>query len=387
MKSISKDQATALIKAAKKTGNYSDKANYIYSKSALNYRLGLLKDTFPSTTLHAIAIKTNNHPAVLEHIVDAGFGLEAASIEEVQLAINAGIETDKIVFDSPVKTRSEIDFCHSTLSGALINVNCFEEIERYPQNFNCKLGLRINPLIDVHTDKDLNVSKLNSKFGVPITQLNKIYELLEDDLRFTAIHFHIGSGLSDFKPNLKAFDAIINIANKVNASRLSNGKTTLIDTIDIGGGIDFDVENDDLKTFSEELGKRIKLTDLKLVTEYGKFVHEQNAFVSSSVEYITKNTPEVHSAFIHIGADLFLRKIYSSMKIDYPIDVLGSAEKPLQKYRIVGPLCFAGDVLYEAIELPVLQEGDEIIIRNTGANTYSMWSDHCSREKVNFIFI
>ena len=74
------------------------------------------------------------------------------------------------------------------------------------------------------------------------------------------------------------------------------------------------------------------------------------------------------------------------MKIDYPISVVGK-QGTQQKYRIVGPLCFAGDVLYESIDLPILEEGDEILIFNTGANTYSMWSRHCSREDINFVFI
>ena len=74
-----------------------------------------------------------------------------------------------------------------------------------------------------------------------------------------------------------------------------------------------------------------------------------------------------------------------SMNINYPISVVGK-EGSQQIYRIVGPLCFAGDVLYESVNLPILNEGDEIIINNTGANTLSMWSKHCSREEINFIF-
>ena len=152
MKVISKSIAEKVLAEAKSKGLVDPKANYFYSKEALNYRLNLLNKHFPKKTLHAIAIKTNNHPEVLEYIVNKGFGLEAASIEEVKLAQNAGISTDKIVFDSPVKTREEIEYCHKNIRGALINVNCLEEIKRYPRDFSCKLGLRINPLIDVDTD-------------------------------------------------------------------------------------------------------------------------------------------------------------------------------------------------------------------------------------------
>ena len=387
MKAISKSIAEKTLAEAKSKGLTSDKANYFYLKESLNYRLNLLKEFFPSDTLHAIAIKTNNHPEVLKHIASRGFGLEAASIEEVKLAQTAGVPANKIVFDSPVKTKSEIKYCHENLSGALINVNCLEEIKRYPKDFSCKLGLRINPLIDVDTDKSLNVSKINSKFGVPFTKEDEIFNILTESDQFTAIHFHIGSGISDFEPNLKAYKLLSKFILKVNKARVEKGISTPIDTLDIGGGIDFELEKENgLKIFTKSLIKEHKNSGLKIVTEFGKFIHENNSFVSSSVEYITKNTPESHNAFIHLGADLFLRKVYSSMKINYPVSVVGK-QGTQQNYRIVGPLCFAGDVLYESIDLPILDEGDEILIFNTGANTYSMWSRHCSREDVNFVFL
>ncbi len=387
LKEISKAFAEKILAEAKTKELTSPKANYFYLKKALDYRLNLLVEHFPKNTLHAIAVKTNNHPKVLKHIADRGFGLEAASIEEVKLAQNAGVPTNKIVFDSPVKTRSEIDYCHNNLSGALVNVNCLEEIKRYPKEFSCKLGLRINPLIDVNTDKSLNVSKLNSKFGVPLNKREEIFKVLTESDQFTAVHFHIGSGISDFKPNLKAYKLLTEFIEEINEERKKNGISNSIDTLDIGGGIDFEMEkNNGLEDFTKKLSKLTKNNDIKIVTEFGKFIHEKNSFVSSSVEYVTKNTSDSHNAFIHVGADLFLRKVYSSMKIEYPFAVVGK-EGPKQNYRIVGPLCFAGDVLYESIQLPILNEGDEVIIFNTGANTYSMWSRHCSRENINFIFL
>ena len=74
---------------------------------------------------HAIAVKTNPHPAILAQLVDWGFGLECASMEEVYLALQAGCPGPKIVFDSPVKTKHEIRICHENpdLHGILVNVN------------------------------------------------------------------------------------------------------------------------------------------------------------------------------------------------------------------------------------------------------------------------
>ena len=97
---------------------------------ALTVRLHHLQDAFPEGVQHSIAIKTNPHPKMLEFLVSQGFGLEAASIEEVRMALAAGCSPAHLVFDSPVKTRHEIREI-SSLSGMLVNVNSLEELDRF----------------------------------------------------------------------------------------------------------------------------------------------------------------------------------------------------------------------------------------------------------------
>ena len=75
----------------------------------LKERLTHLSACFSNNVQHSIAVKTNPHPAVLAQLVELGYGLEAASLEEVRLAQEAGCPGSKIVFDSPVKTRAEIN--------------------------------------------------------------------------------------------------------------------------------------------------------------------------------------------------------------------------------------------------------------------------------------
>jgi diaminopimelate decarboxylase len=42
-------------------------------------------------------------------------------------------------------------------------------------------------------------------------------------------------------------------------------------------------------------------------------------------------------------------------------------------------LCFAGDYLQKGVSLPVLREGDELLMLGTGSNAYALWSRHTSR--------
>ena len=50
-----------------------------------------------------------------------------------------------------------------------------------------------------------------------------------------------------------------------------------------------------------------------------------------------------------------------------------------RKWTLAGPLCFAGDVVGQAIDSPSIAPGDLVVIRDVGAYTLSMWSRHCSR--------
>lgn len=391
MKFITPEIAENIFKSALDK-NLADgqKATFFYVKSILEHRLRLLSDHFPENTLHSVAIKTNNHPEVLKHIVSLGYGLEAASLEEVILAKDAGAANFRIVFDSPVKTQEEINYCVENLPGLYVNANCLEELKRYPEHHQLALGLRINPLVKNDAEGIFDVAHSTSKFGVPINLEDEIIEscILH---KVTVLHFHIGSGIKDFNANIRAAEKVISLANKIDQLRSKKGIPEKISTIDIGGGIHFDQEDNSysVASFCKRLSQVKNIENYKLITEYGSFIHRDAGFVVSRIEYVVDNGLDLPlTAYLHVGADLFLRKVYSDLKIDYPCTVLGkSNDQSEKKYNMVGPLCFSGDILYKNLELPHIQAGDHFIMYNTGANTYSMWSGHCSRDKIKFVMV
>jgi diaminopimelate decarboxylase len=393
LKRLSHAEIETIYHRAKAEGRISgsEKSLIFYSKALLEDRLSILERCFPDGTLHAVAIKAQSHPEVLRHIISLGHGLEAASIEEVKLAIAEGCPNDKIIFDSPVKTREEILFCHNEVPGIYFNVNSLQELNRIPENFSAKLGIRINPLVQTDAPEIFDVVKKNSKFGVAIT---KRAEIIEACLEYpvTGLHIHIGSGIRDFSGNVAAVKMIVELADEINRLKVERDQSHKIDWIDIGGGIHFESENGEfsVREFVETLKKETAVFErYKVITEYGAYVHKHNSFAVSHIEYVLESELKdvSHTAFIHLGADLFLRKVYSSLPIYYPCFVLGKENLPkTEKYNIAGPLCFAGDYLYYDLLLPKLNEGDLFVIEDIGANTLSMWSRHCSREEPEFLF-
>ena len=135
---------------------------------------------FGETVHHFIAIKSNSITRMLKYALDThGFGVECASIGEVLHAMNhCRIPCDKIVFDSPCKTVSELQF--AIQHKIHCNLDNFDEYERavaiVAANGGLEtggIGMRINPLVGAGTIAALSVSTSDSKFGVAISEKDR----------------------------------------------------------------------------------------------------------------------------------------------------------------------------------------------------------------------
>ena len=337
-------------------------------------RLHYLKEVFPAGVQHSIAIKTNPHPKVLEFLVHQGFGLEAASIEEVRMALKAGCAPGDIVFDSPVKTRHEIREI-SSLSDMLVNVNSIEELDRFKPDFKGIIGIRINPQVHTGAPELFDVSKNESKFGVPVDMKDRIVDAA---LRYPvrALHMHSGSQMNDLNVQRGALKELKRIADAINA--VAPGK---IKILDIGGGLPTEPLSGktQMEAYGQIVAEVFRQSSYLLVTEFGQWIQAESGFAISTIEYLLSP----NRLFIHLGADFFMRDAYSRPR-SFPMTVWNGdgtqVEGQDKLYDVAGPLCFAGDYLAHSSPLPNnLQEGQFLFIDHTGANTYGLWSRHCSR--------
>ena len=340
----------------------------------LKARLEVLTAAFPEGTQHSIAIKTNPHPGMLRQLVEWGYGLEAASIEEVERALDAGCAPEKIVFDSPVKTRREIRQVVGQ-KDLLLNVNSLGELERYPDEVDCCLGIRVNPQVHTGAPEMFDVSKNESKFGVAIADREDIIQAaLQYPVR--ALHMHSGSQMKDLEVQRGALETLRDLALAINEK--SPGK---ISVLDIGGGLPTESIQgfSKMEAYGAIVSEVFAVHEFLLVTEFGQWVHAEAGFAATQIEYRV----DPGRLFIHLGADFFMRDAYTTARA-FPLLAYSKRAELLQgaieKFDLAGPLCFAGDYLAHGAELPGnIGEGDWLVIDETGANTYALWSRHCSR--------
>ena len=381
--------AAAALLSASPTLSDDDTALIGVELDVLDAQLALLGDAFPASVRHSIAIKTMPHPEMLAHLTAGGFGLEAASLEEVQLALRAGAAPRDLIFDSPVKTRSEIAWCQTHLSGGLLNANSLAELQRYPATPAFQVGLRINPEVTTGAPSRFDVSGERSKFGVPLSTPRP--KLIDACIQagVTALHMHIGSQVPTCDAHVEAVGRLLELAAEIDAVRAQRQDNRRITTLDIGGGVRAEIDGHELMSlYGKRLqAERAELFDYDVRTEFGQWVQANAGWAATRIESVEERS--VPMAFVHLGADYFMRDVYGAkaaagygfavVTVDGRITVASDENRATQCYDLVGPLCFAGDVLVRDLVLPELAEGDWLVIAGTGANTLGLWSRHCSR--------
>ena len=363
----------------------ADTAVILIDLATVRRQFDRVRAAFPSDARHAVAVKSNPLTCVLSELASWGAHAEAASAEELLLAHVAGFD-GRTVWDSPAKTRREIDEALDDPPW-LTNVDSFAELERYPPGRSLQLGLRINPERRPDTIASLATGVAGSKFGVGISEHDRIIEVFALEPRLRCLHVHSGSNSRSLEPMVEGVAAVVALADEIN----DRSDTPQIIIIDIGGGLPWSESTDDVlsvERYAEALRTQVpRLFDgtYQIVTEFGRFYHQGAGTTATRVEYVKRSgTSDV--AVVHVGADSFVREVYDRdnwsltlRRRDAEASRSSERESSVDRVDVVGPLCFEGDFLQRDVAGIDPVEGGWLMIDQTGANTFSLWSRHCSR--------
>lgn len=379
----------ATVRALRAAGELSDEAPavIVHDLELMRARVEELRASFPASALHAVAIKANPVLAILRELVTLGLGLEAASWGEVELALAAGCAPERIVYDSPAKTRSELR--RALELGLRLNLDNLDELERVAAlgpGPGAAVGLRINPAVGSGSIAATSVADRGSRFGVPWPgSVEPLVEPFVAHPWLSGLHVHVGSQGCPLEQLLAAAERVLELREAIDR-RVGEPR---IRWIDIGGGLptDYGLAPMEASLFEyvaalRERVPRLLADDLQVVTELGRALQVGCGFAISRVEYV-KRVGEHRLATIHLGADLLLRTAYAPGDWPHELRVLdpeGRAKAgAAEPWTVLGPLCFAGDVVARDRMLPPIEEGDLVVVRDTGGYTTSMWSRYCSR--------
>jgi diaminopimelate decarboxylase len=355
----------------------------IIDMDKLSATINDLRASFPNFFRHAFAAKANTMPAILNFVRRAGMSCEVASPGEFEAAIAAGFAGEEIVFDSPAKTRWEIDA--ALKSGATLNIDNWQELARVDDwlakaKSHSTIGIRVNPQVGAGGIAAMSTATRTSKFGIGLEDddnREKVIAAYQARPWLTCLHTHVGSQGCPLELIAAGIAKTYALAQEIN-ERLGRRQ---IATLDIGGGLPVNFESDKVTPSFKEYVASLRAGvpglfagEYKVVTEFGRSVLAKAGFILARVEY-TKETGGHPIAITHAGAQVATRTVFMPDLWKIRVSALDGKARPKKGERIAqdvaGPCCFAGDIVAHARPLPLLEPGDFVMLHDTGAYYFS----------------
>ncbi len=355
------------------------------------YDIDILKQTLDTVTAEAgkygyhihYALKANANPRILSIIAGYGLGADCVSGGEVQAALDAGFPADKVVFAGVGKADWEINL------GIDNNIFCFNvesavELEIINELAAAKgkvasVALRINPEVDANTHAKITTGKKENKFGINLSQLGQVLDLLQElkNLKLIGIHCHIGSQITD----LTAFQGLAIRVNEIQEELATRGIE--LENLNFGGGLGIDYHHPNhlpIPAFANYFEVFNKLVTAKpgqqIHFEPGRSIMAQCGSLISKVLYVKEGEVKKFAILDAGFTELIRPAMYDSY---HRIENLSSDEAP-EVYDVVGPICESSDVFDKDVELNKAHRGDLFALRSAGAYGEVMASQYNCRK-------
>lgn len=329
------------------------------------------------------AMKANVNLSVLKCIMEAGLGADCVSGGEVQAALDAGIPASKVVFAGVGKADWEINlglendiFC--------FNVESIPELEvinelAIAKGKTAQVALRINPNVSAHTHHYITTGLNENKFGINMSDLEKVTDLVLtlSNIKLIGIHFHIGSQITD----MSSFQALSVRVNEI--QELFENRNISLSVINVGGGLGINYEHPNhfpipdfeayFKVFREHLELRPGQT---LHFELGRATVAQCGSLISRVLYVKEGTSKKFAILDAGFTELIRPALYQAY---HRIENL-SSNLPEDVYDVVGPICESSDSFAKDYSMNATKRGDIIALRSAGAYGEIMASQYNLRK-------
>jgi diaminopimelate decarboxylase len=350
---------------------------YVYDSNVMIKQYQNLHNAFKplDVKLH-YAIKALSNVNILRLLKQQGTGLDAVSIEEVQLGLRAGYSPDKIMYTPNCVSFSEIQAAVEL--GVHINLDNLSMLEKFGNHYGGTVGVcvRINPHIMAGGNSNISVGHIDSKFGISIHQLRHVVRIAENyEMNIMGLHMHTGSDIIDADVFLRGADLLYQAAEYFPDLQF----------MDFGSGFKVGYKEGDMFTDVDKIGSKIVDSfkefckgygrELELwfepgkyiVSDCGKFLVETN---------VVKQTTSTVFAGVNSGQNHLLRPMFYNAY--HQIDNISNANGEKKLYSVVGNICESDTFGFDRL-LNEVREGDILSISNAGAYGFSMSNQYNSR--------
>ncbi|MEY2811537.1 MAG: hypothetical protein RI991_532 [Bacteroidota bacterium] len=364
-----------LLKAAEQFGT----PLYVYDAQRIRDQYQKLINAFHKSDVQVFyACKALTNVNVLKVLKGLGSGVDCVSINEVKLALKAGVNPDKIIF-TPNSVALE-EYLEATELKVNINIDNLNLLEAFGQHFGntYPVIVRLNPHIMAGGNIKISTGHIDSKFGISVHQVEQIIAIREKTgVHVKGLHLHTGSEIKDVEVFAKGLDLILGLTAHFPEMSI----------IDLGGGFKVPYKEGEIGTDMLLLGEKMAETfeAFKIKTgrsfqvwfEPGKYLVSECGYFLVKANIIKQGPSRtfvgVNSGFNHLIRPMFYEAYHKISNISNPQGIH-------TVYNVVGNICETDTFAWDR-ELNEVRPGDILLFNNAGAYGFEMSSRFNSRAR------
>ncbi len=350
---------------------------YVYDADIIIRQIQNFKSAFSEVPLKIkFACKALTNISILKLMNLHGIGIDTVSVNEARLGILAGFEGKEINYTPNGVAFEEI--IEAVELGVKINVDNIPSLEKFGKKYgnSVSCGLRLNPHVVAGGNSKIQVGHINSKFGISVSQLSEVHELIKKyNIKVAGLHIHTGSDILEAEAFITGASVVFGVAKEFKD----------LAYIDFGGGFKIAYKEGDKTTNIPDLGKKLSSAFKEFCKEYGKELElwfEPGKYLVSECGYlfvktnVVKQTPNLTFLQVNSGLNHLIRP----MMYDAYHDIINISNPNGKKetYNVVGYIC-ENDTFGNNRLLNEVKEGDTLVLKNAGAYSFSMSSQYNAR--------
>ena len=347
---------------------------YVYDRDTVSKAARSLLD-LKSVDRVLYAVKANFNAELLRTLAAEGIDFECVSPGEVEWIEEnvADLDLGRVLFTPNFAPREE--YAWALGKGLQVTLDNLYPLQAWPELFkDADLFIRVDPGQGRGHHENVKTAGNHSKFGIPRFEIDELQCLIDAvGADVVGIHAHSGSGILDPDNWRSVAVELVQVAQRFPS----------VKSIDLGGGLGIPEKPGekpfDLDKLDATLNEiRASYPQYRLWLEPGRYLVAQAGVLLSRVTQV-KGKGDMRYVGIGTGMNSLIRPaLYGSY---HEIVNLTKADQvPTDTVTVVGPICETGDRLGSDRLMPSSDEGDVILIANTGAYGFVMSSQYNRRD-------
>ncbi|MBW2433984.1 MAG: diaminopimelate decarboxylase, partial [Deltaproteobacteria bacterium] len=325
------------------------------------------------------AVKALPNPHILQIMQDLGFGVDCSSIAELILSRQIGARGEEIMFSSNNTTAEEFKAAAAD-GGCILNLDDISLIPKVPQMPET-ISFRYNPGPG-RSGNSIIGDPADSKYGVADSQIINAYKAaMGRGARRFGLHTMLVSNELNQKYMVQTTAMLLEVA-----ARVSKALDIRIEFINIGGGLGIPYAPGqkplDIFAMAAEIADLFAAFKAKNGYEPEFYIESGRYMTGPHGVLVTTAINQKNTYRKYIGVDacmsaLMRPAIYGAY---HHISVIGKQpEQHFERVDVVGSLCENNDKFAIQRLLPEIQDGDRLLIHDTGAHGQAMGFNYNGR--------